>query len=77
MAETATVSAQDVERFSSWCKEHHDAMPGDVRDITMRILKVLAAVQTVTRAHRNVLKLFRQAMGFTPKSESGAALTNQ
>jgi hypothetical protein len=77
MAETATVSTHDVERFSSWCKEHQDAMPSDVRDITARILKVLAALQTVTRAHRNVLKLLRQAMGFVPKSERGAVLTNQ
>ena len=52
-------------------------MPSDVRDITARIIKVLAALGAVTAAHKKVLQLLRQAMGFTPKSERGSVLTNQ
>lgn len=77
MAEAVTVTAQEVALLSKWFAEQGATLPGDVRGVMERVLRVLAVLDTLVRRHKTVLKMFRQALGITPKSERGAALTKQ
>lgn len=77
MAEAVTLTAQDVELVKGWVTSQRATMPAEVWRIMERMLRVLTVLETLIARHKKLMKAFQEAMGLTPKSERGGALSNQ
>lgn len=69
---TSSLSKEELKKTVDWLKQHPEVLPAEVHRVVSVVLAAFWGLLEKSHHALENLKLLRQMMGFTPKSEKGA-----